>query len=56
MYQNTAASILSGPLVSRIGLGFGGGCSVIHSVFDEGITPSEMFEEVFLIHIIDGDV
>ena len=56
MYQNTTASILSGPLLSRIGLGIAPGSSVIHSFLDEGITPSKMFDEVFLIHVINGDV
>jgi hypothetical protein len=56
MYQNTAASILSGPLLSRIGLDVARGSSVIQSFLDEGITSSKMFDEVFLIHIINGYV
>jgi len=56
MYQNTATSIFSGPLLSRIGLGVAPGSSVIHPFLDEGITPSKMFDEVFLIHIINGEV
>jgi hypothetical protein len=56
MYQNTTTAFRSGPLICRGRLSAAFGSSVIHPLLDEGITPSEMFDEIFLVYIINGDV
>lgn len=61
MNQNTAASLFSCPFfceigrypcITRNGLFF----PVVQSCLDEGIAPREVFDEIFVVHIIHRNV
>jgi hypothetical protein len=57
MNQNTTSSLLPGPLTGKVCLrsciaSIGPFSPVIQSFLDEGIAPREMFNEIFVVHVI----